>query len=69
MNLEFTENGWADYLYWNEKNRDVYKKINLLIKDLIREPMNKGLGKAEKLTGKLSGFCSKRINHEHRLVS
>jgi len=68
MNLEFTENGWKDYLHWSEENREVLIKINLLIRDLLRDPMNKGLGKAERLSGKLNGFYSRRINHEHRLV-
>jgi len=67
MKIAFTESGWNDYLWFNEHNRKLLKRINLLIKDVIRSPFQ-GIGKPEPLKGDLSGYWSRRINDEHRLV-
>lgn len=67
MKLTFTEAGWADYLWFQENNRKLLKKINILIKDIQRNPFN-GIGKPEPLKANLSGYWSRRINTEHRLV-
>ncbi len=67
MKLTFTEAGWADYLWFQETNRKLLKKINILIKDIQRSPFD-GIGKPEPLKANLSGYWSRRINTEHRLV-
>ena len=60
-------NAWQDYLWFQEHNRPLLKRINDLIKDAQRSPF-RGLGKPEPLRGELSGYWSRRINAEHRLV-
>lgn len=67
MNIVFTEAAWKDYLWFQEHNRQLLKRINDLIKDAQRTPFE-GLGKPEPLKGELSGYWSRRINDEHRLV-
>jgi toxin YoeB len=58
---------WEDYLYWHETNKKIFKRINLLIKDTLRNPFE-GIGKPELLKGNLTGYCSKRIDREYRIV-
>lgn len=67
MKLTFTESGWNDYLWWQEHDRKPLKRINALIKDAMRTPFT-GLGKPEPLKAELSGYWSRRIDSEHRLV-
>lgn len=67
MNIIFVPIAWEDYLYWQSADKKILKKINELIKDIKRHP-NEGLGKPEALKFNLSGFWSRRINYEHRLV-
>ena len=67
MNKLFTDNGWADYVYWQTEDRKTLKRINLLINDVCRNG-NAGLGKPEPLLGDLSGYWSRRINDKDRLV-
>jgi toxin YoeB len=67
MKIVFTESGWRDYLWFQEHNRQLLKRINDLIRDAQRSPF-RGLGKPEPLKGELSGYWSRRINAEHRLV-
>lgn len=67
MNIEFTPEGWDDYLWFQQNDRAGLKRINLLIKAIQREPFN-GLGKPEPLKHNLSGFWSRRITAEHRLI-
>jgi len=67
MRLIFSENAWNDYIYWQQTDKQILKKINQLIKDIKREPFN-GIGKPEPLKYELSGFWSRRITDEHRLV-
>lgn len=67
MKLVFTELGWQDYLWFQDNNRKLIKRINLLIKDIKRNPFS-GIGKPEPLKSDLSGYWSRRINSEHRLV-
>ncbi len=66
MNITFTRDGWADYTSWAD-DRKVLQRLNNLIKEAARDP-GVGTGKPERLTGDLSGFWSRRINQEHRLV-
>jgi toxin YoeB len=67
MRIAFTESGWDDYLWFQEYDRKLIKRINLLIKDARRSPFE-GIGKPEPLKGDLSGYWSRRITEEHRLV-
>ncbi|GEK15905.1 toxin YoeB [Aliivibrio fischeri] len=67
MNLMFTPNAWADYEYWQRQDKKTLKRINSLIKDTKREPMS-GIGKPEPLKENLSGYWSRRISSEHRMV-
>ena len=67
MIISFSESAFADYQNWAEENKKLFKKINDLLKDIIREPFL-GLGKPEPLKHELSGYWSRRINDEHRLV-
>lgn len=67
MRLVFTDLGWEDYLWFQDNDRQLLKRINLLIKDALRSPES-GLGKPERLKANLSGLWSRRINTEHRLV-
>ncbi|WP_456389170.1 Txe/YoeB family addiction module toxin [Hydrogenimonas sp.] len=69
MIVAFSSIGWEDYLYWQHTNKRVLKRIDTLIKDIIRNPEDaNGLGKPEMLKGNLSGYFSRRITDEHRLV-
>ena len=67
MNVSFTENGWKDYLEWQKNDKKTVKRINDLIKDILRSPFE-GIGKPEPLKYDLSGKWSRRITDEHRLV-
>lgn len=67
MILCFTPNAWEDYEYWQKQDKKTLKRINLLIKDAKREPMA-GIGKPEPLKENLSGYWSRRISSEHRMV-
>ena len=67
MKIAFTESGWKDYLWFQNSDRKLLKRINALIKDAIRNPFE-GLGKPEPLKSELSGYWSRRITSEHRLV-
>lgn len=58
---------WEDYLYWQESDKRMAKRINALIKDALRNPFD-GIGKPERLKHQWAGFWSRRINEEHRLV-
>lgn len=67
MNLIFSEHAWEDYLYWQKNEKKLIKRINGLIKEISRSP-HTGTGKPEPLKHALSGFWSRRINDEHRIV-
>jgi toxin YoeB len=67
MKLSFTPSGWNDYLWFQEHDRKLLKRINLLITDTLRTPLG-GIGKPEPLKSNLAGHWSRRINDEHRLV-
>ena len=66
-NLSWDINAWEDYLYWQRNNKAILKRINRILKDTVRDPAS-GIGKPERLKENLSGFYSRRINDEHRLV-
>jgi toxin YoeB len=67
MKVLFLTTGWEDYLYWQQSDKSILKKINALIKEIDRIPFE-GTGKPEPLKHDLSGWWSRRINLEHRLI-
>ena len=67
MNLVFSEHAWEDYLYWQRTDRRMLQRINTLIRDIQRAPFE-GIGNPEALRHGLSGYWSRRITEEHRLV-
>jgi toxin YoeB len=67
VRLIFGEKAWDDYRYWQSADPKLVKRINDLIKDCARSPFI-GIGKPEPLRGPLSGWWSRRITREHRLV-
>lgn len=67
MRKVWTDDAWDDYLWWQQHDRKMLKRINQLIRDVERDPFN-GIGKPEPLRGELSGMWSRRINQEDRLV-
>ena len=67
MELKFTSYAWEDYKYWEKQDSRTLKKINALIDSLLREPGASGIGKSERLSGNLSGWCSKRIDTRNRM--
>ena len=67
MKIIFATTAWEDYLYWQEKDKKLLKRVNKLIKDICRSPFE-GLGDPEPLKHNWSGFWSRRITKEHRLV-
>ena len=67
VNITFTTEAWDDYLWFQQNDKAGLKRINLLIKTAQRSPFE-GVGKPEPLKHNLSGFWSRRISEEHRLV-
>ncbi len=67
MKLIFSENAWDDYLYWQRTDRKLLNRINTLIKDIQRQPFE-GIGKPEPLKHRFSGYWSRRITDEHRII-
>ncbi len=67
MKVVFHEQGWEHYCYWQTVDKKTLRKINLLIKDIQRSPFV-GIGFPEPLKHDYSGFWSRRIDDEHRLV-
>ena len=67
MKYVFVDESWEDYLYWQNTDKKKLRKINELLKDIARNPFG-GNGKPEPLKHKYSGFWSRRIDDEHRLI-
>ena len=67
MKLQFTERGWEQYEYWQANDPKIVSKINELLKDCRRSPYS-GIGKPEALRNNLSGWWSRRITSEHRML-
>jgi len=67
MNLIFSPHAWEDYLYWQKTDKSTLKRIHNLIKAIQQAPFE-GIGKPEPLKHSLSGYWSRRINDEHRIV-
>jgi len=67
VTLIFSSAAWEDYLYWQKEDKKIIKRINLLIKEVQRSSFE-GIGKPEQLKHGLSGYWSRRINDEHRML-
>lgn len=67
MKLIFSEHAWEDYLYWQQSDKKVLRRINQLITHIKRTPFE-GIGKPEPLKHSLSGYWSRRITDEPRMV-
>ena len=67
MNITFTLQAWEDYQFWQRTDRKTLKRIHLLIQDIQRSPQE-GIGKPERLKHHLSGYWSRRITDEHRII-
>jgi toxin YoeB len=67
MRITFSKNSWEDYVSWQQEDKKILKRINQLIADIQRTPFQ-GLGNPKPLKFDLSGFWSRRIDREHRLV-
>ena len=67
MRILWHESGWEDYLWWQTQDKKTIRRINALIKDAQRSPYD-GIGKPEPLKGELSGWWSRRIDDENRIV-
>ena len=67
MKVVFSEHAWEEYLFWQKTNRKLVQRINALIREIQRTPFE-GIGKPEPLQHALSGYWSRRITDEHRIV-
>lgn len=67
IKFAWTDDAWDDYLYWQEHDENKVEEINGLLEECSRDPF-KGTGKPEPLKGNLTGYWSRRIDKEHRLV-
>ena len=67
MKIVFLSAGWEDYLFWQQQDPKIAARINELVRDTLRSPF-KGIGKPEPLRENWSGWWSRRISGEHRLV-
>ncbi len=66
-NLEFDPGAFDDFVWWVRRDRKLALRILNLLEDVRRDPFQ-GIGKPEPLRGNLSGFWSRRIDDEHRIV-
>ena len=67
MRLVFWPTAWEDVLHWQAEDEKMLARLNALLKECMRAPF-KGIGKPEPLSGNLSGWWSRRLSQEHRLV-
>ena len=67
MIRSFSEQAWEDYLYWQSQDKKTLKRINKLLDDIARNGYD-GIGKPEPLKNNFSGWWSRRINDEDRLI-
>ncbi len=67
MRLVFSSTAWDDYLHWQATDPKLLARLNALIRECARTPFQ-GTGKPEPLRGALSGWWSRRLTQEHRLV-
>ena len=67
MKLQWYEEAWEEYVYWQTQDKKTLKKLNELIKDIQRNPFD-GIGKPEQLSGNLRGYWSRRIDSQNRII-
>jgi toxin YoeB len=67
MILSFSDDAWEDYLYWLKHDKKILARINRMIREIKRSPFE-GIGEPEPLKHNWSGYWSRRITIEHRLV-
>lgn len=67
MQKAWTDNAWEDYLYWQTQDKRTLRRINMILKDIDREPFT-GLGKPEPLKGDKQGYWSRRIDEVNRII-
>jgi toxin YoeB len=67
MIFQFSANAWEDYLFWQETDRKTLRRINRLLEEAARSP-SEGIGKPEPLRHNLTGWWSRHIDEEHRMV-
>ena len=67
MKLIFSGRSWSDYLFWQDNDKALLNRVNVLIADTRRSPF-RGIGRPEPLRNDMSGWWSRRITEEHRLV-
>jgi toxin YoeB len=67
LKLIFSDHASEDYLYWQKTDKKILRRINTLIKEIKRNPLE-GMGKPEPLKHALSGYWSRRVTEEHRIV-
>ncbi len=68
MEIKFSLEAWDEYISWQNQDKKTIKRINDLLKDIVRGNPYEGIGKPEPLKGNLSGFWSRRIDEHNRLV-
>ena len=68
MRKIWSDEAWEEYLYWQTQDKRTLKRINELLKDIVRGNPYEGIGKPEALKGNLAGFWSRRIDEHNRLV-
>ena len=67
MQKAWTDDAWADYVHWQTEDKKTLNRINLLLKDIDRNPFS-GIGKPEPLKGNKQGYWSRRIDEANRIV-
>lgn len=65
--ISWFDEAWEDYLYWQNQDKKTLKRINTLIKDILRNPFE-GIGKPEPLKYNMTGYWSRRIDDTNRIV-
>jgi toxin YoeB len=65
--ITFEDAAWSDYLYWQQTDKAMLRRVNALIRDIQCDPFD-GIGKPEPLKFNFSGYWSRRIDDEHRVV-
>ncbi|MEO5582929.1 MAG: Txe/YoeB family addiction module toxin [Saprospiraceae bacterium] len=67
MILAWNSRAWEDYLFWQKHDRKIVNRINTLLQEITRSPLD-GTGKPEHLKNNLAGYHARRITDEHRLI-
>lgn len=68
MEIQFSPEAWEQYVDWQARDKRTLRRINEILKDIARGDPFEGIGKPEPLRGNLSGFWSRRIDGQNRLV-